>query len=42
MNPNLAARDRITVRTPTASGDEIAAWSARPSETEPTRPGGRS
>ncbi len=38
MNPDIATTDRITVRIPTASGDEIEAWVYRPEGTGPTRP----
>ncbi len=26
MNPNISAQERVTVRIPTAAGDEIDAW----------------
>lgn len=38
MTPDIATPDRVTVRIPTASGDEIEAWVYRPDETGPTRP----
>jgi dienelactone hydrolase len=37
MNPDTATPDRVTVRIPTASGDEIEAWVYRP-DTPPPHP----
>jgi dipeptidyl aminopeptidase/acylaminoacyl peptidase len=38
MNSDIATPERVTVRIPTASGDELEAWLYRPAETVPTRP----
>jgi fermentation-respiration switch protein FrsA (DUF1100 family) len=38
MSPEIATPGRVTVRIPTASGDEIEAWVYRPEKAVPTRP----